>query len=257
MSLLSKNRKTIQEDNHDRYLLTYADLITLLLGLFVILYASAQVDEKKYKEFSKAFSKVFTTSQLNGVLDGSKGVLPNGKGTLEEKTNIATISSPFPNNAKLPEIKQKTDELLKTYIQDGRIEIRLTGKELILSLPENLLFESSKAELKKGSFMVLDTITKVIKYLNNKISIDGHTDIDAIKTFQFESNWHLSTQRALNVGYRMLQNGLPETNVQMRGFGAQRPIASNNTVEGKSKNRRVEISISELTNEDPNVEGYK
>src|SRR6185295_6979091 len=132
------------EDDHskDRYLITYADLITLLLGLFVILYASAQVDDTKYKEFTKAFSKVFKNPK-NGVLDGSNGVLDGGKGVLKNSNSVLDSK-----NDPLEKIALKIEEKLGIFINNGQVEFKNNGNELILSLPEKLLFESGKANIK-------------------------------------------------------------------------------------------------------------
>lgn len=257
--LIRKKHRENEEAGQERYLLTYADLITLLLGLFVILYATAQVDEVKYKQFSKAFSEVFNRGGGgDGVLEGGKGVLTGDKGTLDGGGNKAVQSmTPFKGNESIEAIGIRTKELLKSYLQDGRIEMRTAGKELIMSLPEKLLFESAEADIKTNGRPVIDTIAGVLKFLQNRISIDGHTDADQISSFKYASNWHLSTQRALTIGYYMIAKGMQEANVSIRGFGAQRPITSNNTEEGKAKNRRVEITISELNIDDPTLNGYK
>ncbi len=231
-----------EEDKRDRYLITYADLITLLLGLFVILYASSQVDGVKYKEFSNAFAKVF--SKGDGVLEGNANGVP------------VTIL-PNPNGQEsLQSIASKAEKSMKSFVNEGKLEIRVSDKELVLAMPEKLLFESGKADIKQEGLKVLDTLTKILGKLQKQITIDGHTDSDPIRTFQFESNWHLSVQRALNVGYAMMIKGLPETNLSIRGYGAEKPIENNSTVIGKTKNRRVEIVISELSITAPSTKGY-
>lgn len=238
-----KRPKNIEEDDkRDRYLITYADLITLLLGLFVILYASSQVDGVKYKEFSNAFAKVF--SKGDGVLDGNANGVP------------VTILPGTTGQESIQSLTNKAQIALQSYMKEGKVEVRSTGKELILSLPEKLLFDVGKADPKQEGLKVLDTLTKILGKLQNQITIDGHTDSDPIRTFQYESNWHLSVQRALNVGYVMMLKGLPETNLSIRGFGAERPIENNSTLIGKAKNRRVEITITELPITAPSTKGY-
>lgn len=238
------NDKHEEEPGADRYLITYADLITLLLGLFVILYASSQVDSSKFKEFSQAFSTYFN----------EKGVTEGGNGVLEgRKDGVPEAILPGMGNKSLDEIAEKTGEALAAYVKNGTIQIRVTQSGIVLVLPEKLLFKSGKSELQPGSFGVLDTLAALLSDVKYQISIDGHTDSDPIKSFQFESNWHLSVSRAMNVAYRLIGLGLPERNVTVRGFGAQRPEADNSTAEGKAKNRRVEIIISDAGSDSPAI----
>jgi chemotaxis protein MotB len=241
-----KHRKT--ENSGDRYLITYADLITLLLGLFVILYSTSSVDEEKYKQISTAFADIF---KPGSVLEGSSGVLEGSREGLPEP-----ILPPAAGRKSLEDIAQQTKESLKSYIDEGTIEITQTGTEIIINLSEKLLFESAKADVLADGMIALDTLARILSSPKYQITVDGHTDSDPINTPKFPSNWHLSGVRALNVLYALTQRGVPEVNLSYRGFGAQRPIASNAKPEGKAINRRVEITISELNSSAPAVSGY-
>lgn len=224
----------------DRYLITYADLITLLLGLFVILYAASQVDRTKFSALSAALSQYFNpkTGKIlekgEGELSGGKGVLPAPEFSLSQTRSIQEVRS---------EIEQKLSE----FINQNKISITQTNTTLTLILPEVLLFQSGKAQINYESYRVLDSIASVLKHIPFEIYIDGHTDNVPIRTFQYESNWHLSVDRALNVGYYLIQKGIVEKNVVIRGFGPERPVEDNSTAEGRSRNRRVEITISQPT----------
>ncbi|HOV92971.1 MAG TPA: OmpA family protein [Candidatus Kapabacteria bacterium] len=224
----------------DRYLLTYADLITLLLGLFVILYAASQVDIVQFKTVSKALSQVFNQGEktvLNGgkgELEGSRGVLPAPEFNHNEKMSIEQVYS-------------ETQSKLQEYLSKGTIQLKQLPNGMIVTLPEVFLFESGRANLQSQSYTVLDTLASIFKDVPFEISIDGHTDSQPIHTFQYESNWHLSVDRALRVGYYLIQMGVPEKNVIIRGFGPERPISDNLTPEGRAKNRRVEITVTNLS----------
>jgi chemotaxis protein MotB len=233
----------------DRYLITYADLITLLLGLFVILYASSKVDEEKFKEFSKAFNMYFDNP---GVLEGGDGVME------ARKDNIPEPVLPHPNQKTLDQIMIEAESALSGLLQDGKLSIKRTSGGIMLTLPEVLLFQSAKAEVQPDGEKVLDTLASILKGIGTDmlVTVDGHTDSNPIRTFQYESNWHLSVARATNVAYRMMQMGLPEYNVAIRGFGAQRPKVDNSNPENRAINRRVEITISELPDDAPSVSGY-
>lgn len=245
-----------EDDKHnsgtDRYLITYADLITLLLGLFVILYASAQIDEEKFKDVSAALSSYFKSDNPasvnnagNGNLNGGKSILPN------------PIISPNGKNEKtLEEIKKDSEKKFENLLKNGKIRIEQTSKGLVITMQEELLFKSGSASIERGGLGLLDTLAGILQGVNYEVEIDGHTDSDPIRTFKYESNWHLSGSRAVNVAYSLIMRGVPESNMSFRGFGAQRPIAENSTLAGKAINRRVEITISELPPGAPSEEGY-
>lgn len=241
-------KREINNNNHggekDRYLITYADLITLLLGLFVILYASSQVDSEKYKEVSSAFTKYFRSEPAN-VLSGGEGMLDGNRGAIPEPMLL-------PREAKsLDEIQKETEEALSTFITKGMLSLKKTDAGIVVVMPEKLLFSSGKAEIQTDGLKAIDSLSKVLQSMRYMIMVDGHTDSSPIKTFQFESNWHLSVARALNVGYRMIRSGVPEENFVIRGFGDKRPVADNISTEGKMQNRRVEIIISQIKSDAP------
>ncbi len=251
MARMIKIRKTEAEEHisTDRYLITYADLITLLLGLFVILYVTAQVDEGKYKEFSKAFSDYFKSSREQ-ILQGGGGVMEGHKQSIPEPI--------FQNPAKqsLESIKTQTEESLKKFIDKKLISVKSTSEGLVLTFSEKLLFKSGNAEIERDAYPALDSLASVLAGIDKQIKVDGHTDAKPIKTFRFESNWHLSSARALSIGYRLISKGVSENNLMIRAFGSQRPIADNDSEEGKATNRRVEITISELENGAPSKNGF-
>lgn len=236
------------EEKTDRYLITYADLITLLLGLFVILYASAQVDESKYKEMSSAFAEVFKSSGKQEV-DG-KGILPG------HKQGVPNSILPHLRTKSLSELEDKAQEVLGTFIRNSGIKIQKTGESLVITLPELMLFSSGKADIQGDGQELLDSLASLLNGADMLISVDGHTDSNPIKSFRYESNWHLSTARALNVGYSLAGRGVPEQYLVIRGFGSQRPIGDNSTDDGRQRNRRVEITLTELPSDVPTEEGY-
>jgi len=243
-------RRNEDHGARDRYLITYADLITLLLGLFVILYATSQVDGNKFKELQMAFVDAFSKGGQDSPLDGGDGVLQGSKSGIPEP------DIPPSSNKSLSIIAQKANSKLKSYLENGSLEIVHIGDQLSLRLPESLLFKSGKAELEREGYEVLDTIATVLVGLQNEITVDGHTDSDPIRTFQFESNWHLSLARAMNVTWRLIGKGINEQALSVRGFGASRPISENISEFDKAKNRRVEIIINDIPPYLPSTRGY-
>lgn len=247
----SKKKDMESDSNPDRYLITYSDLITLLLGLFVILYAVSQVDQEKYKQVTTAFSQYF---KANGgkVLDGGGGLLTG------EKDAIPEPILPQPRaNKSLQEINSDAERAFSNLISKGQLLLKFTGSGVLLTLPEKLLFESGKADIQPLGLNVLDSLASILSGVQYQITVDGHTDSKPINNSRFESNWHLSSARALAVGYRMIQRGAPEQNVVVRGFGAQRPVTDNSTPENMARNRRVEITIAELPTNTASTSGYR
>ena len=246
-------RKEYKGDGHntgaDRYLITYADLITLLLGLFVVLYSSAQVDQEKFSEYSAALSEYFTAKD-DKVLQGGDGVLQGNKQAVPEP-----ILAP-PVQKSLGELQSEITNKLSSLINSNSISLVMEDSTLRISLSEKLLFKSGVAKLERKGLEALDTISKIIDGANYVLFVDGHTDSDPIRTFQYESNWHLSSARATNVAYRLIRTGIEEYKIVIRGFGSQRPIADNTTTNGKQQNRRVDILLVPPDNLTPTKKGY-
>ncbi len=250
---LQKKEEETGRTSADRYLITYADLITLLLGLFVILYVTARVDEERYKEFAKAFSEFFKSK--DGKEISGEGLSP----FLGVKKGIPEPVLPYADRRNLKEIQSDIVKNLENYLQRGEIAIEAKGASLVITLPEKLLFKSGKAEIEPEGEEVISRLAIALFGLarDQEVAIDGHTDSDPIRSFRYPSNWHLSVARAVNVAFLLISKGVPEHSIVVRGFADQRPIADNATPEGKAKNRRVEITISEQKPNVPNTKGYE
>ncbi|MCX6153750.1 MAG: OmpA family protein [Candidatus Kapabacteria bacterium] len=246
--LFKKNQEHNEDGSPDRYLITYSDLITLLLGLFVILYAISKIDESKYSKVSEAFSSAFKNKD-KPAFNSHNGTLPGFKNSVPEP--IAP-----PSGKSLEDIAKESSEKFSTLIEKKLLEIKLTSNGLLITFPEKLLFHSGKADIQKAGLDVLDSLSKILAGITFLISIDGHTDSDPISNALFPSNWHLSTMRAANVGYFLIKKGVQESSMKISGYSDQRPVSDNSTLDGKAKNRRVEMNISQLPSNAPSAQGY-
>jgi chemotaxis protein MotB len=227
----TKKRQSDSHDNADRWLLTYADLITLLLGLFVILYAISKVDNNKYSQVVQALGGMFGK---NAAIIGSASALPGGPVVSERQ-----------------EIENKVRGALYEDIKSDLVTISQDERGVVVHLAEELLFPSGSATLKGSSLTSMDLLASVLKTLSNDIRIEGHTDNVPIKTSAFPSNWHLSVARAMNAGdYLMMQHGLKPERVTIVGYSEYKPLAPNTSVENRAKNRRVDIVV--MSTESPN-----
>jgi chemotaxis protein MotB len=216
-----------EHENPDRWLLTYSDLITLLLGLFVILYAMSKIDAGKYSE---------VVSALNGVFGAPRGILTGNPSLMEN-----------PSNALQSERQKISQDIRSALRLDQRpLPVTITENErgVTVHIMEELLFASGSADLKQTSLVTLDTLAQVLRSLPNDLRVEGHTDNVPISTSQFPSNWHLSVARALNVAYYLIQrHGLTQERVSVVGYSEYQPLAPNNNPENRSRNRRVDIVI--------------
>jgi chemotaxis protein MotB len=232
-----KKHREEEPENQERWLLTYADLITLLLGLFVILYAMSQVDKTKYQDFVSALTQQF----------GSKSVLAGHKGiSFDPSTKTGRAQSPkfaFKRVPRKERISSQLSILLKKQIESNQVMIKDTKDGIAINLLELLMFETGKADIRPQAEETLDAIADFLSQMNNRIRVEGHTDNIPIHTAVFPSNWHLSVARAMNTGYSLMEKGVPQQRISIAGYSEFQPVAENDSPENRAKNRRVEIVI--------------
>jgi chemotaxis protein MotB len=228
--------------NHERWMLTYLDMITLLLVLFIVMYTMSTIDVAKFKAMSDALGTV-----LNG---GSEF---NNEGVTNPSPSTSESAIADPNAEKLPEetfdeVYKKIKEQIEKNGLAGDVEIE-NGKDFIaIRLTENLLFYPNKADLRTEAMPIITAMAKTLSQANkyiDHIKIDGHTaDIGLESTTSFFS-WELSTQRALVVlEYLVKEKSLDQQIMSLEAFAHYQPIADNSTEAGKIKNRRVEFYIT-------------
>jgi len=255
-------KKKHKEGNSERWLLTYADMLTLLFVLFVVLFAMSNLDSKKIAAVSGSLNAALGNGSgtAYSILDGGVGILDGGVGsTLETEaatqattvspTNSSTNPSAQSNEqkveqAQIKDVKENIDEIISSTNVGGDIGVNIKESGLVITFPSNTFFDSGKAILKDNMKEALKKIAVELNMIDNTIVVNGYTDNEAIKNSIYLSNWQLSGSRALNV----VQYLNEECNVSMSrllgvGCGENDPVASNDTDEGRSKNRRIEISI--------------
>lgn len=233
-----------EHENAERWLLTYADLITLLLAVFVVLYSTAEQDTAKFKKVVGAMAKVFDTSkeQKYGPADGfgnSKEICltPGDKmiqdidGTAAQETGKETLES-----------VQKSLEA-ESGLGKG-LSTKMTELGLVINVEEQLLFPSGRTDFKPGAESVLAKLAVHLGKVANPIRINGHTDNVPITTRQFPSNWHLSSARAIKTAeFLIIGQKFPMQRIHVAGYADTAPAAGNNTGEGRARNRRVELVL--------------
>jgi len=253
---MSRRRKKGKDDDHinEAWLLPYADILTLLLALFIVLFASSSVDSQKLKELSKVFSGIFVSG--SGVLNYTKPAPQDSYKSNDGEKNQVTAPQTQPNTDQLKQLQNQDKEELKelqakvnAYITEknleGKFSTSLTDEGLLLTIRDNVLFNSGSAEIRHNDIKTAKELANLLVMdPPRNIMISGHTDNVPIHNANFQSNWELSVMRALNFMKIILENKqLDPKFFSIKGYGEFKPIASNSTAEGRAKNRRVEVLI--------------
>lgn len=260
---MSRKRKHDDHEEHvdESWLIPYADLLTLLLALFIVLYSMNSVDVKKFEEMSQAFSLALNNG--SGILD-MPAVLQEGQDpSKEDKAGDDKEDSQdqkeqqeqqTPSNleelikqeqAELEDLKKKIDAYIDKNGLTTDLETKLNMSQLLITISDNALFAPAQANIKPESKELASAIaTMLTQYPNYDVIVAGHTDDTPINNSQFRSNWDLSAMRAIRFLDVMLENPtLDRKRFSAIGYGEYHPVATNDTTAGKAKNRRVEVSI--------------
>ncbi|MEY7999405.1 flagellar motor protein MotB [Clostridium sp. Mt-5] len=220
-----------------RWMLTYSDLITLLMIFFIVMYSMSQVDQSKYKQLSES---------LSIAMGGGKSIIGQDN-TSSIKDDVKKIDTPDSTEAeekKLSELKVQLDKYLKDNGMSKDVSTTIDERGLVVSMNDTLLFDTGKADIRPEFQQELTEMGKILNQLGNYIRIEGHTDNVPISNSEYSSNWKLSCDRASNVTeFFVARAGIQPQKLSAIGYGEYRPIADNSNEAGKAKNRRVDIII--------------
>jgi chemotaxis protein MotB len=238
--------------NHERWLVSYADFITLLFAVFVVLYAMGQSDKKKVEEVMQAIQQSFgmatagaSAPKVSVISSQQITVIPS----LKPEIKVSPMGRSRNGQAKaraeekdFRQIKSSVEAYLVKQGAQSKVTLEITRRGLIVSLKEAGFFNSGQANIKPEAYELINTIAEVMTQYNNPLRLEGHTDNVPISTSQFPSNWELSTARATNGLKYLLKNFEVDPNkISATGYAEFRPIADNATQEGRAKNRRVDL----------------
>lgn len=236
---MAKKAKHEEHVNHERWLVSYADFITLLFAFFVVMFAVSQVDSSKMGRFAES---VRVATNL-GPFDSLGSPVPSlgaeaGGGVTNVGHGERTDATGFFNG-----LRAKLESQLKNSILQGHTKIVDTPEGLVIRLKDAAYFDAGEAELRTENVEELDVVANVIKDANVPIRVDGHTDTKPIRNKVYRSNWDLSGARAASVLEYVVAHGVPEERLSIAGFADKRPVADNKTEEGRQQNRRVDIVL--------------
>ncbi len=256
---MGRKKKHPEHENLERWLVSYADFITLLFATFVVLYATAKSDLSKVSLARISFEKAFMGPTF----------LKKGKGTMTKPSKQEVDMGGFPNKSSTvspvmmnfeKEIEEDYFKLLKQllkemmdknkdeskYAKEGIIDIQITDRGMVITINDKVLFDSGSAKIKKAAYPTLNKIGKMLKakFYDHIIKVEGHTDNEPINTILFPSNWELSSARSSAiVRYLIGAFKFKKERMAAVGYADAQPLVENTTAENKQKNRRVQIIV--------------
>lgn len=238
-----KVRRGQFHDNHERWLISYADFITLLFAFFVVMYAISSVNEGKYKVFSASLTSAFSSKLIH-----SNTVVPNNQ---DEALLKALVDR---RNARLAELQRKQQEfmdniaknlnrVMQPLVKNGQVSVTQTNRGVVLDINASALFNQGEAALEPAAVKTLGEVAEVLRDGDQAIEVDGHTDDVPIKTAIYPSNWELSSARASSVVRLFIDHGVKSERLSAVGLADNQPVVPNDSPENRAKNRRVTVTI--------------
>jgi chemotaxis protein MotB len=239
-----RRKKPPDGPNHERWLVSYADFITLLFAFFVVMFATAQTDNAKAQAVSESVKRALEGESFKDTLSMLMG----------EKTNLKTIGQrPEAGGAKpgiadqsgltLAELLPILSKALRPETQSGRLALHMTSRGLTISFTQAALFPSGEDEIAPDSYPTVQKIADAMNRVRNPARAEGHTDSIPIHNSRFRSNWELSAARSIALMELFTKFGVARERLSIAGYADTAPVDSNDTEEGRRRNRRVDIVI--------------
>ncbi|MBR2520428.1 MAG: OmpA family protein [Selenomonadaceae bacterium] len=250
-----KRGKKHEEEASEAWLLPYSDLMTLLLALFICLFAISQTDQTKLQQMAQAFTAAFNMGGPSFFNQAGPNVsMQRDMMSSEDQGNAAYIEE----NRTLQDLQRQLEEYIEQNNLQDELSTQLEEEGLMIRIKEKALFPSGSADLVPESQRIGPIVAGLLAAVPERVLISGHTDTDPISTAEFPSNWELSSVRAMTFMKYLLSinSDLNPARFSAIGYGEYRPIAPNDTAENKQQNRRVEILIARSLSFNPN-EGYR
>jgi chemotaxis protein MotB len=225
-----------KQENYDRWLITYADLITLLMIFFVVLYAMSKVDESKFETLSVSLSQALQPDARipldnSGLLEKS---LPKDA-TAKEKQKA--------EQQKLDELKKRLEQYIADQKLNGQVNVLETERGVQITLSDAALFDSGSADVREPAVRLLNGLAPFLKLVSNEVAIEGHTDNVPIHSDSFRSNWELSSARAINVLHVFEGAGVQHGRMVAEGYADTKPLVQNDSEKNQASNRRVNLVV--------------
>lgn len=249
--MLRRKRKQKIDDhveNHERWLVSYADFITLLFAFFVVMYAVSSVNEGKYHVLSSSLVSAFKNNDSTDAapVQSTEFIPINIHPTIQTDSVKPIDNLSIRTARKQEKMKSMAKDILRALdplVKDGQVRITQSSRGITVEINASVLFSPGQAKLAENSSLTLQSVANVIKGHEHEIHVEGHTDNLPIHNGNFPSNWELSTARASSVVRLFIENGVEPHRLTAIGYGENRPIESNETLDGRKRNRRVSVMI--------------
>jgi chemotaxis protein MotB len=245
---LARKKIHAAHSNHERWLVSYADFITLMFAFFVVMYASSQTDKARAKMVSDSVSEALKSggipAAVHEIMGGTVDERGKGNAMMKGPGGSEKVTSPPGNLVELVPSMAYLNEALKAEISQGKIDIHFESRGLVVSLRQSAFFPSGEDRMDPQTSPIIEKIAGVVRDLPNKIRLEGHTDAIPIHTVRFRSNWELSAARAIAVMELLTgQFKIPHQRLAIAGYADTAPMEPNDTEEGRAHNRRVDLVI--------------
>ena len=258
---MSRRRRHQEEhENLERWLVSYADFVTLLFAFFVVMYAVSSVNEGKYRVLSETLNAVFTVTPRSdkpiqvgehprdvfALPDGPVAPVQSDASVAEEDAEPVSedeMGGRFKEDGQATRIADELAISLQDYIENDLLNINQVGNRIEIEMKAKMLFSSGAARLSRDALRALRVMSKTLARIPSHLQIEGHTDNVPIATSAFPSNWELSAARAASVVHFLARSGVEPWRMSAVGLGEHRPIAENSDEKGRAANRRVTIVV--------------
>jgi chemotaxis protein MotB len=248
---MSQKKRAAEHASHERWMVSYADFITLMFALFVVLFSSSQMDKRKAGKIAEAIQEAFQQMGVSPVANSRTPMVTTDPIPAENRPLEKMVGS-LASQKELEALQKQLTSALAAEIQRHEVALKANREGLVISLREIGFFDSGSAALRPTSEAAVKRIAQVLSAQPNNIRIEGHTDNVPIHNAQFASNWELSTARATEMIRLFITNyDLPATRLSAAGYAEFHPVAGNDTVEGRAQNRRVDIVVLASAPEGP------
>lgn len=235
-----RRRIAYDHDNHDRWLISYADFITLLFAFFVVMYAISAVNENKYRILASSLGSAFGKTDTTEV---PVPQLPALALPPEVKQRTLKQQQAIEEQEHMTEVASSLLDVMAPLVKEGKVRVTQSRRGVSIEINANVLFTPGSADLEPQSLAVLRAVADKLKNEPFNLEVTGHTDDIPISNPAFASNWELSAVRATSVVRLLADSGIAPARLSAIGREASQPIASNDTAEGRARNRRVELMI--------------
>ncbi|MEZ5560803.1 MAG: flagellar motor protein MotD [Pseudomonadales bacterium] len=240
-------------DNHERWLVSYADFVTLLFAFFVVMYAISSVNEGKYRILSETLTAAFDGEPrtLEPIQTGDP--LLAASPLVVDIPDSSGYQDPEPGDTHIAPSVEAVSERLAGFVQDDMLAVRANNDWLEISLDSSLLFAAGSAELSPAAAAVIEQTAEFLAEFDNPVTIEGYTDNVPSRSAAYPSNWELSAARAARVARALEGYGIDRERLSAVGYGENHTLATNATPEGRARNRRVVVVVARQGNKPRNL----